>query len=757
MNKILRPLIFLSLVPCLSLAESFKVGDIRVKGLQRITAGSFFSYVPVKRGQVVDDSNYPEIIHQLYQTGFFDDVQLSRDGNVLIVDVKERPVIGAINIEGNKEIKKKQLLEGLKSSGLGEGDTFDEVRLRAIKKELLKLYHSRSKFDVIIDTQSEPLDDGRVALNINIKEGISAHIAQINIVGNKAFSQANIVSKFNLSTPKWNSMFSKSDRYSGEKLSADLQLLESFYYNRGYLDFKINSVQVSLTDDKTSVHITINIEEGLPYRVDGSTFSANEVLSNSQLNDLLAYGVGEYYSREKVLVSQKRIENALGGKGFAFANVAISPRLDRKHHTVVMAYTIAPGRKTYVRRIEFRGNYRTNDEVLRREMRQMESAVYNQNKLSRSDERVQRLRHISEVKRKGLSVPGKSDQIDIVYEVKEAPSRSITAGIGYGSSSGVMFNAGYQTVNFLGTGNAFQLDFSKSSSQINYNMSFTDPYYTVDGVSRTYSLAYNKTKESKADIGDWTSNNLSAFVNYGFPIDEYESFSLGGGYRRTEILAGRSAAPGIKSWLGEHGTKFDEFVLNAGWVHDTRDKSVFSTDGSLTRLSAEVTVPGSDETYYKLNARSRTYFPLNDKLIASVRGDVSYADGYGGKDLPFFRNYYAGGLSTVRGYSSNSLGERWRNGAVKGGGLRVTGGAELILPWTFGKGAESVRLGLFTDFGNVYKDFKSFDSGEFRYSAGAYVLWRSPIGPLNMSYGIPLNSKKGDNIERFQFTLGVPF
>ncbi len=758
MKKILKPLILLSFVPYLSLAESFKVNDVRVKGLQRITAGSFFNYIPVKRGQILDDRSYPEIINNLYQTGFFDDVSLSRDGNTLVVNVKERPVIGEINIEGNKEIKKKQLLEGLKTNGLGEGDTFDSVRLNAIRKELLRLYHSRSKFDVIIETKSRPLGEGRVALDINIQEGVSARIAKINIVGNRAFSEEKILSKTKLTTPKWHSLFTKTDRYSGDKLAADIQTIESFYHDRGYLDFRVDSVQVSLTDDKKAVYITINVSEGLPYRVDGSTFSANEVLNNSQLNDLLTYNVGEYYSRAKVTDSQKRIRNALGEKGFAFANVTVSPKKDIKNHTAVMVYSIVPGKKTYVRRIEFTGNYKTNDEVLRREMRQMESAVYNHEKLARSDVRIQRLRHIASVERRERPVPGKPDQSDIVYKVKETPARSITAGVGYGSSSGVMFNLGYETVNFLGTGNSFQLDFSKSSSEKNYAMSFTDPYYTVDGVSRTYSVYYNSTDESKADIGDWATDNLGAFVNYGFPIDEYESFSLGGGYRRTEVKTGDSVSPEIPAWLDKHGTKFDEFILNTGWTHDTRDKAIFSTKGSVTRLGAEVAVPGSDETYYKLNARNRSYFPLNDKLIVSLRGDLSYGDGYGSTDgLPFFRNYYAGGLSTVRGYSANSLGPRWKNKDVKGGTLRVTGGAELILPWTFGQEVEKVRLGLFTDFGNVYNDVKDFDAGKFRYSAGAYLLWRSPIGPLNMSYGVPLNHKKGDDIERFQFTLGVPF
>lgn len=755
--KLPKLLISLLFIANVSYAQTFKVRDVRVAGLQRITAGSFFNYMPIKRGATVSDKDYPKIIRELYKTGFFEDIQLSRDGNTLVVQVQERPVVGEINLSGNKELKKKDLLQGIAALGLGEGDTFDTAKLGLVEKEILNLYHSRSKFDVIVEAAARPLGDSRVALDIQIKEGISARIKQINIVGNKAFSEKTILEGMKLTTSRWHSLLTKGDQYSGQKLKADIEAIEAYYYNRGYLDFRVNSTQVSLTDNKKDVYITISVTEGLPYRVDGSVFSKTKLLTQSQLNSLLTYGVGDYYSRKKVRESQLNIKNALGEAGYAFADVRVVPRVNQASQEIVLGYEILPGRKTYVRRIEFTGNYKTNDEVLRREMRQLESAVYNHSKLSRSDQRLQRLSYIQSVKRREVPVPGKPDQVDVVYEVKETPNRSITAGIGYGSSSGVLFNVGYETANFLGTGNRFKFDFSNSSSEKNFAMSFTDPYFTVNGVSRTVELYYNKTDESKTDIGDWTSDNMGAFLRFGFPVNEYESFSLGGGYRGTKIKTGNSVAPEIPTWLNTHGEKFDEFVLDFGWTHDTRDKSIFTNKGSITRLHAEVVTPGSDETYYKLSARNRTYFPLNDKLIMSVRGDVSYGDGYGDtEDVPFFRHYYAGGLTTVRGYQSNTLGPRWSNGDIKGGDFRVTGGAELILPWTLGQDAETVRLGLFTDFGNVYDTYSDFDASEFRYSAGAYILWRSPIGPLNISYGVPLNEKKGDQIERVQFTIGVP-
>ncbi|PID65145.1 MAG: outer membrane protein assembly factor BamA [Gammaproteobacteria bacterium] len=523
------------------------------------------------------------------------------------------------------------------------------------------------------------------------------------------------------------------------------------------MDFRIHSTQVSLTDDKKHVYITINIDEGLPYRISESQFSALKVLTKEQLQDLIAYGVGDYYSRSKVRRTQNAIKEALGDLGYAFANVQVLPRVDKKRQEVALQYVINPNRRTYVRRIEFTGNYKTNDEVLRREMRQMEAAPYNHSKLERSSQRLQRLGYITSVKRSERPVDGRPDQVDVVYEIVETPNRSITAGVGYGSESGVLFNVGYETANFLGTGNRFSFDFSNSDTSRNYSLEFTDPYFTVDGISRSFSLYYSERNESAADIGDWTSDNWGAFLRFGFPINEYESFRIGGGYRGIEIKTGTSVAPEIPEWLAENGSKFNEFVLDFNWTHDTRDKTIFANSGAITRFSAEVVTPGSDETYYKVGLRNRTYFKLHEKLLTSVRADVSYGDGYSKSDnLPFYRHYYAGGLRTVRGFKTNSLGPRWSNDDVKGGDLRVTGGAELIFPWHLGQEAETVRLGAFVDFGNVFAGTDDFDVADFRYSTGLYVLWRSPIGPLNLSYATPLNEKPGDELERFQFTIGVP-
>ncbi len=755
-SKLLLPAVLFS---CYAQAEQFVVDDVRVEGLQRLTAGSFFNYLPVKRGDLLDDADFSQVVRKLYETEFFEDIKLLRDGNSLIVEVVERPVIGEVQVEGNSHIKTKDLLKGLVALGLGEGDTYDIAKLNRAERELMNLYYSRSKFDVIVSGKAVPLGDGRVKMAFDIQEGISARIKQINIVGNQAFSQQNLLGEIELTPTKWHSTLTRGDRYSGEKLNADVDAIEAYYLNRGFLDFRIDSTQVSLTDDKKDVYITINLTEGLPYRIAGSSFSSTEILGADALNELLRYGVGDYYSRDNVRRSQIAVKNALGDKGYAFANVQIVPLINRDLQEVELKYLIKPGRRTYVRRVEFKGNYKTNDEVLRREMRQMEAAVYNHTKLERSAQRLRRLGYITSVKRMERRVPSRPDQVDVVYELVETPNRSIKAGVGYGSSTGVLYNASYNTANFLGTGNYFSFDFSKSSSQQNYSIDFTDPYFTVDGVSRSFSLYYNKRDEDAGDVGDWASDNWGAFLRFGFPIDEYESFRVGGGFRNTEITTGSTVTKEIPVWLGEHGNDFNEIVLDFNWMHDTRDSTIFATEGSITRVNAEVVTPGSSETYFKAGVRNRTYFQLHDKLIASVRGDLSYGDGYGSSDdLPFFRHYYAGGLSTVRGFQNNSLGPRWDDGKgdIKGGNLRVTGGAELIMPWHLGQDAETVRIGAFADFGNVY-DSGHFDSKDLRYSAGLFLLWRSPVGPLNISYGVPLNEKKDDSIERFQFTLGVPF
>jgi len=739
-------------------ASAFVVADVHVEGLQRISPDSFFNYLPVKRGEKITDEDFPDIIRQLYKTGFFKVIDISRDGDILVINVIERPIIGAINIQGSKDIKVADLLKGLATAGLAEGAAFDSARLHEVDKALLELYYTRSKYDVIVDVKTRPLARNRIALDINVKEGISARIKQINIVGNRAFSERALLDLMKLKTQHFFAIFTKSDQYSGEKLSADINRLRSYYLNRGFLDFKIDATHVSLTPDKKYVYITINITEGLPYRVSGVTFSPVKELSQASLHDLLTYGIGSYYSQQKIQISQQNIKARLGDFGYALAQVQIFPNIDKRRQEVSLQYDIHPGKVTYVRRITYRGNHKTNDKILRREMRQIEAAVYNQSKVSRSTQRLRRLENITAAKQKVVPVAGHPDQVDIVYDVAERNNRTFVGSVGYGSSSRLVLSGTYQTRDFLGTGTHFTINVDSSHADRNYALSFTEPYYTVDGVSRTLKFFYNTKDESKHDIGDWQTDNYGAFVYHGFPANEDESFKIGVGYRNTRVKTGQGVASEIGAIIAKNGDTYKELVGDFSWTHDTRDNTFFATSGSITRLSTAIVLPGSTSTYYTLGMRNRSYVGIGDKLIASIRGDVSYGGGYGSTDeLPFFRNYYAGGLTTVRGFKTNTLGPRWSNGDIKGGNLRVTGGAELILPVTLGKDRDTVRLGLFADFGNVYDGINDFDVADFRYSAGLYLLWNTPVGPLNLSYGVPLNNKKGDESQRFQFSIGVPF
>lgn len=739
-------------------SHAFVVEDVRVLGLQRITAGTFFNYLPVSKGDNVEESDYPHIIRELYKTEFFDDVVIERDGDVLIVRVTERPIIGEVNIEGNSELTTSNITEGLASIGVSEGNSFDKLRANVIEQELLNLYYARSKYDVIVNIVDVPLGDNRVAVNINIEEGISARIKQINIVGNKAFSESRLLKEMQSTTPNLFSLITKSDQYSGERLRADIESLEAFYLNRGFLDFRVESSQVSLTSDKKSVYITINVSEGEPYRVDAYTFTGSDLVSTEELEKQVTFSVGDYYSRAEVKTTQDNLQAAYADLGYAFTDIQVLPNINSEQHIVGITFVASPGKKTYVRRILFKGNYKTNDEVLRREMRQMEAAVYDRSKVVRSEERVRRLGHITNVIKSEVPVEGSPEQIDIVYEVVEEPTRNITASVGYGTTSGVILSAGYETANFLGTGNMFNIDFSTSDTEKSYSMKFTDPYWTVDGISRTFRLYYEEEDEDESNISDWTRDTWGGALSFGFPINEYESFFSGVEYRGIEINEGNEVPWEISEYLDEKGDTFDELVLNFNWTHDTRDKTIFASEGSITRLGSEIITPGSDEKYYKLSARNRTYIPFNEELVFALRGDVSYGDGYGSTDgLPFYANYYAGGLSTVRGYKTNTLGPTYTNGDRAGGSLRTTFGAEVILPWNLGVDEDNIRVAGFIDGGNVFADSGDFDTGDFRYSAGIYVLWRSPVGPINLSYAVPLNDEDDDDLEQFQFTFGVPF
>ena len=743
-----------------ALAESFQVSDVRIEGLQRISAGTVFTYLPVAPGDRFDMNNSAQAIDALYKANLFSQVRLAREGNVLVVQVEEFPVIAEVKLKGNRDLKSEDLQKALAAAGISEGQAYNPQMLQQLVQELTEQYQARSKYAVKIDPQVRQLPRGRVAIDLNISEGRSSRIKSIDFVGNKIYPDSQLLGLFDTSTPRWNSWLTKSDQYDRDKLQADIDRLESFYQDRGFMDFKVTSTQVSLSPDRQWIYLTINVDEGKVYRVKGHQFKGDLIVPQSELESLVSFRTGDRFNRSEIRKTTDALRVRLGDEGYAQAQVNIVPDVDKLSGEVNLDILVTPGIKTYVRQIGFTGNNKTYDRVLRRELRQQEASLFSGSDVARSEERLRRLPQVESLEQEIRPVPGSPDQIDLEYKIKERSTSSIEGGIGYGQSSGALFNIKYNDNNFLGTGNSLGINFGKSSSEESYGFDFTDPYFTADGVSINYAFDYTKTNYRRERLSDWAADTMDATVTFGYPLTEYQNVYFGGGYRNLKINTGKDVASEITDYLNQNGRRYNEGVVTLSWSKDTQDNTYLPTKGSLNRISGEVTLPGSGDTYYKIGYRNRTYFPLNSDstLLVGLRGDISYGGGYGKTDgLPFYRHYYAGGLNTLRGYEYSSLGPKYKNGDNSGGDFRTTGGLELMMPWKSDEKSNNVRVGTFLDFGNVYNKVGDFDAGEFRYSTGLFLQWMSPIGPLNLSYAVPLNKKKGDSTEAFQFSFGMGF
>ncbi|MDO5090807.1 MAG: outer membrane protein assembly factor BamA [Cardiobacteriaceae bacterium] len=738
-------------------AAPFVIKDIRIEGLQRVSSGSVFSYLPLQPGQRFDVAEGQAAIAALYASELFADIRLRQDGNDLVIIVEEFPVIAEINVNGNREIKNDDLRSAMSTLGLVEGQSFNPAKLNALTAELTNQYQTRSKYAVEIKPEVRTLPRGRVAIDFNISEGRSARIQEIAFVGNKVYSDDTLRGLLDTDTPRWHSFLSKSDQYNPEKVAADLERLSGFYENRGFLDFKIVDSNVALSADRQALTWTISIDEGPLYMVKGYDLSGDTVVPREVLEGLVAIEPGAIYRRDDVSKTIEALRVRLADEGYAQADVAIIPDVDHLTRQIHFDVNIRPGQKTYVRQINFAGNEKTYDRVLRRELRQQEASPYSSSDIARGEERIQRLPQVAKLDKQIVPVEGSDDQVDINYTIKEQSTSYIQGGVGYGQSSGALFNIEYTDDNFFGTGNRLGVAFGKSSSTEKYGFNFTDPYFTADGISLDYNLYYEKYNFDKEDLSDWASDNMGALLTFGYPLSEYQTFYFGGGYRGVKIQLGDEVASEIRDYVAKNGRKYHEGVLTLSWLRDTTNHAHFPTKGASHRISGEFTIPGSDDTYYKLGYKNRTYFnAANESLIIGLKGDINLGGGFGDNDsLPFYRKYYAGGINTVRGFEHNSLGPKYKNGDTAGGDFRVNGSVEMMVP--LGKlGRESnLRLGTFVDVGNVYARPKDFDAGELRYSAGLFLQWMSPIGPLNLSYGFPLNKKDGDKTEKFQFTLGT--
>ena len=756
MIKQLLFLILSSLIslPCLAF-EPFQVKDIRVEGIQRTEAGTVFSYLPIRIGDTLNAERATAAVKALYATGFFKNVRLEAEGDVLVVLIEERPAIAQVEITGSKEFDAKQLKEGLKQVGLAESRIFDRAVLERAERELKNQYISRGKYAVQVTTTVTPLERNRVALNFEISEGKVAKIRQINIVGNKVFKDRNLAGEFVLTTPGLLTWYSKNDQYSKPKLQGDLENLRSFYLNQGYLEFTIDSTQVSITPDKRDIFITINVTEGNKFKVAEIKLAGDLIVPEAELAKLIRLNRGEVFSRERLSETTKLIQDRLGNEGYAFASINPVPEINRETNEVTFTLYIDPGRRVYVRRIGISGNTNTRDEVVRREMRQLESGWYNAEKINRSKQRVDKLGFFSDVQIDTPAVQGATDQVDVEVKITERATGNLTAGVGYSSAEKVILSAGLSQSNIFGSGNALSFQVSTGSINQVYSLSYTNPYFTDDGVSRGFDVYQRKVDASNlSSVGSYNTSTLGGGVRFGVPITEYDTVNYGLAFERTEIGLLDDTPGRYVDFVNQFGSKADSYLGTVGWARDKRDSLIYTTSGTFQRLTGEIGLPGGDLTYYRASYQHQWYYPLTRELVFYTSGQIGYATGYQNKPLPFFKVFYLGGVSSLRGYETASVGPKDANGDSLGGGRLILGSAELLFPFPGLQKDKSVRLSWFVDAGTVGE---SYDFQELRYSTGLAFNWYSPVGPLKLSFAKPLNEKPGDELQRVQFSLGTIF
>lgn len=756
--KALRWILFVLASSAVWAWEPFVVEDIRLRGLERVAEGTVFNYFPVKPGDRLDERTAAEAVRALFKTGFFKDVRLYREGNVLIVEVAERPAIAAIKIEGNKDIKTEDLTKALKNVGLAEGQVFNPRMLEKVENELRRQYFSRGKYGVEVKAEVTPITHNRAAILIKIAESKVAKIKQINIVGNHAFDDKALLEVFELGTTGWLSFYTKNDQYSKQKLTADLERLKSFYLDRGYIRFEIESTQVAITPDKQGIYITINVREGDVYRVEEVKLTGKLIVPPEELIPLIQLGPGEVFSSKRATESMNAISARLGEEGYIFANVNMVPEIDEAKKTVKLSFFIDPGRQVYLRRINIKGNTRTQDQVIRRELRQMEAALASTKKIELSKNRLERLGYFKEVNVETPTVPGTLDQIDVNYTVTERPSGNLSAGIGFSQVQGLIFNASVSQTNFLGTGKQVSFEFNNSQVFTVYRVAYLNPYFTLDGISAGFDVSYRSTDAGAANITSYTTNTLAAGLSGGIPISEFDRLSTGLDFNQTTLKTTGRTAQEIFDFIADHGKDYSVLTLTFGWTRDSRDRGVFPSRGGRQSVSLLGSVPFGELQYYKVQYQGQYFIPWTRDLIFSVRGNAAYGDGYRNtRDLPFFEHFFAGGVQSVRGFRQNTLGPRDSRNNPFGGAVKLIGGADLFFPVPFldEEFKSAFRLGVFFDAGNVFKDRPQL--GDLRYSAGMSAQWLSPFGPLEISLAKPLNAKPQDDKQVFQFSFGAGF
>ncbi|WP_372015166.1 outer membrane protein assembly factor BamA [Pseudoxanthomonas sp. 10H] len=811
-----RRLLALALASTLALpamaqsVEPFTVSDIRIDGLQRIAAGTVFTYLPVERGETLDQAGAGETIRALYRTGFFEDVRVDRQGDILVITVTERPAINKLTLTGNKDIKTEDLLKGLQDIGLAEGETFDRLALDRVLQELTRQYNNRGKYNVQITPTVSPLDRNRVDVTIDVKEGKAAKIRHVNLIGTENFPNEEILAGWESRESSWLSWYRRDDQYSREKLSGDMEKLNSWYLDRGYIDFSIDSTQVSISPDKRDMYLTASVTEGEVYKISEIKVTGDTILPQDQIERLVIPKVGDTFSRVLLELTADSITNTLSNIGYAFARVNPVPTTNREDRTVAINLQVIPGPRVNVRRIAFKGNTRTSDEVLRREMRQFENAWFSQAAIDRSKIRLQRLGYFETVEVETPAVPGTSDQVDVVFNVKETTSGSFVFGLGYSQLAGMTASVQLSQNNFLGGGNRVSVEAQRSDYMQRYAFSYLNPFFTDEGLSLGYNLWWRELDYSDFNTAQYNSTNAAAQAVLGLPITENSSISLLFGIDSNQIQTYPGSTPqSIIDYVNAVGQNtFHAWRSELGWARDTRNDFFMPTMGMYQRVGLETTLPGSTVEYYKINYEFSKYWMLHPAFVLRTGLDIGYGDSYGddhvralcytagsyvdtngdgtvdtyvpgpapsdpclpsspdydktviATGLPFFENFYAGGTRSVRGFRDNTLGPRSESiggyrGQPLGGSLKTVGQIEMVFPRLFD--SKAARVSAFVDFGNVYDGWDNFDANELRASAGVALLWRAPVGPISISYAYPFKKQDGDEIERLQFTFGGGF
>lgn len=751
-------------------AAAFTISDIRVEGISRTEPGTVFSHLPFRAGDEYTAEKGTRAIHALYASGLFRDVTLTQDGDVLVVHIVERPAVATIETSGIKAFDKDAVEKSLRDVGMAEGRIFDQAVLERADQELRRQYLARGYYGVSVKTTVTPLERNRVRITISVDEGRASSISAIRFVGNKTFDNDELADLMQLGVPNWFSWYTKRDLYSREKLAADLESIRSFYMNQGYLDFKIDSVQVSIAPNKSDVYVTINMTEGEKYTVNDVRLTGDLLGLDSELQALITLEKGEMYNAEKVKNVSSAITDKLATLGYAFATANASPISDAQGRTVDIVYTVDPGRRAYVRRVNITGNNRTRDEVIRREVRQYEAAWFNSDLVKLSRDRIDRLGYFESVTAEPKPVPGTRDQVDLEVNVKERPTGSISLGAGYSTSEGIILSAGFAQNNVFGTGNSVSVDVNTSKSQRTIALSVVQPYITPEGISRSWDVYDRSVDLKELEVADVKYDTRGFGVSWGIPFTELDRVFLGGRFEMTDVKSNANSPWRYQNYEDKYGDNPMTVALTLGWSRDSRDNSLAPTRGVYQRLNGEFALPGFDIQYYKATYQYQQYIPLSRTWTLAFNGEVGWGDVYGKTDeFPFFKNFYAGGIGSVRGYKSGSLGPKEYDpydgdSDNLGGDRKLTGSIEILAPLPGGD--RTLRVFGFLDAGYVWgyegvgvRQYRrqSMSLSDLRYSTGIGVAWISPLGPLKFSIAAPLNDKDGDDIQRFQFQIGTGF